>query len=281
MTIPFHLPGPELSFRRTRIAPTPSGYLHLGNVFSFALTAALAGQSGAALLLRIDDLDRDRASETYIRDIFDTLSFLNIRWQEGPADPADFQAGFSQVHRLHLYHNALDRLARGGHVFACECSRATVLRSSPGGIYPGTCLHKNIPLHRPGVSWRLKTDGQPVSLRTPEGLQTLPFPPEQQYFVVRRSNTLPAYQLASVVDDLYFQVDCIVRGEDLLASTLAQLLLAQHLQEEDFLRTIFLHHPLLTDRHGRKLSKSDGDTSIQFLRKRGCTAEDIRRMAGI
>ena len=95
------------TFQKTRIAPTPSGYLHLGNVLSFALTAALARRAGAAILLRIDDLDRERVSRDYVEDIFETLRFLGIPWDEGPRDFSEYERVWSQLHRLRLYREAL------------------------------------------------------------------------------------------------------------------------------------------------------------------------------
>lgn len=86
-------PGPI--FKRTRIAPTPSGYLHLGNILSFALTVTLARQTRANILLRIDDLDRERADRLYVQDIFDTLNFLEIPWDEGPRDYEEYKSDWS------------------------------------------------------------------------------------------------------------------------------------------------------------------------------------------
>ncbi len=118
---------PAIHFNRTRIAPTPSGYLHLGNVLSFALTATLAEQYGARILLRIDDLDRQRAQPAYIQDIFDTLEFLELPWHEGPRSVEEFEQQYSQVHRLPLYRQALEELKDKGAVFACDCSRSQML----------------------------------------------------------------------------------------------------------------------------------------------------------
>src|SRR5690349_22536389 len=96
-----------VSFHKTRIAPTPSGYLHIGNALSFLITANLAKKAGAKLLLRIDDLDRERTQKQYIEDIFDTLHFLQIEWEEGPKNYAAYESTWSQVHRMRLYEVAL------------------------------------------------------------------------------------------------------------------------------------------------------------------------------
>ncbi|WP_295122565.1 glutamate--tRNA ligase family protein [uncultured Chitinophaga sp.] len=259
-------------YKKTRIAPTPSGYLHLGNILSFAITATLAKQTKAATMLRIDDLDRDRAAPEYIQDIFDTLEFLDIPWAEGPKSFDEYQSDFSQLHRLYLYNAALEQLRP--YVFACNCSRAQIARQSTNGAYPGTCLHKNIPLDTDGVSWRLITDNRAITIRDKQDV----LPADMQYFVVRKKDGYPAYQLSSVIDDQHFGIDLIVRGLDLWNSTLAQLYLSSLLPGNTFHQTQFYHHPLLLEKDGGKLSKSAGSTSIQFLRNEGKSAADVYTM---
>lgn len=251
----------------TRLAPTPSGFLHIGNILSFSITAALAAEYGAKIILRIDDMDRDRVDEDYLEDIFETLAFLGISWDEGPRDLATFQRSWSQLGRMDLYRSALQELAAGGHVFACNCSRTSIARESGDGGYPGTCRKKGIPLDESGVSWRLRTEGLAPSVRD---------------FIVRKKDGMPAYQLSSLVDDLHYGIDLIVRGEDLRASTRAQLFLSQFITGgEAFRRAVIVHHPLLAGDDGQKLSKSAGATSIRFLRQQGRTREEIYRMIGM
>lgn len=278
--------GITITFHKTRIAPTPSGYLHLGNAYSFALTAALARKHQAQLLLRIDDLDRDRVQKAYIEDIFDTLHFLGIPWQDGPAGYGAYVQQYTQLQRLSLYNHALESLQRSGAVFACDCSRADVMRQNASGIYSGTCLHKKLPLDAGDVCWRLHTTGETLTIKEPSGKKTTAvLPPLMQYFVVRKKDGFPAYQLASVIDDLHFGVDLVVRGADLWDSTLAQLYLAKKLDLPAFGEIAFYHHPLLLDSGEKKLSKSDGATSIQYLRRQGKTAAEIyvmvSEMAGL
>jgi glutamyl-tRNA synthetase len=249
-------------FNKTRIAPTPSGYLHLGNVLSFALTAGLARRSGASILLRIDDLDRDRVSGEYVEDIFETLNFLGIRWDEGPRDVEEYEQVWSQVHRLGVYREALEQWRERGKVFACACSRSTILRENPEGVYPGTCREKGISLDMEGCSWRVRTEGA--------GL-----PAEMTDFVVRKKNGYPAYQLTSVIDDLYFGVDAVVRGDDLRASTAAQQWLAGELGFDEFRRIRFYHHLLLMESSDEKMSKSAGATSVRYLRRQGFKRAEI------
>jgi glutamyl/glutaminyl-tRNA synthetase len=269
-------------FHKTRIAPTPSGFLHLGNVLSFALTAYLARQAGASVLLRIDDLDRERVAMAYIQDIFDTLDFLQLPWHEGPVDTASFEQSFSQRHRLHLYTDALTTLEKSGRLFACTCSRSQIGEAG----YPGTCRNKNIPLDTPGSCWRLKaTSGTVVRMKNIYGtVIDAALPGMMQDFIVRKKNGTASYQLASVCDDLYYQVDMVIRGEDLYQSTVAQLYLAELLDRPAFAEVGFWHHPLLLH-EGNKLSKTAGAPSVLYLRKEGFSPaaiyEQTAAMAGL
>ncbi|MCZ8284035.1 MAG: glutamate--tRNA ligase family protein [Bacteroidia bacterium] len=269
-------------FRKTRLAPTPSGFLHLGNILSFALTAALAEKTGAGIFLRIDDMDRERANPAYIQDIFDTLHFLGIPWTEGPQNPQELQEHYSQVHRLTLYDQALDKLRETGLVYACNCSRAQIQQNSPEGIYPGTCRHKGLQLDAPGVAWRLNTEhAEPISVKLADGTSVqATLPTTMQDVVIRKKDGFPAYQLSSIVDDVFFGTDLIVRGYDLWPSTLVQLHIASLLKEDAFLNTAFFHHRLLLDEHQRKLSKSAGDTSVHYLHQQGFSAEEVYERLG-
>ncbi len=267
-------------FRKTRLAPTPSGYLHLGNVLSFALTAALAAQYGASILLRIDDMDRERYDVKYVQDIFDTLRFLEIPWHEGPHNVLSFEREYSQVHRMPLYREMLASLEARQAVFACDCSRSHLLKQHKEGYYQGTCAMKGLALAGKGISWRQHTDDRLVTVNTLQGTVQKALPQAVQYFVVQKKDGYPAYQLTSLADDLHFGVDLIVRGEDLWPSTLAQHYLAAQLDKTTFLQSTFHHHPLIKDPEGIKLSKSAGATSVRYLRKEGKKASDVFTLIG-
>jgi glutamyl/glutaminyl-tRNA synthetase len=263
-------------FNKTRIAPTPSGFLHVGNVLSFSITAALARKAGAKILLRIDDIDQARANTQYVQDVFDTLNFLEISWDEGPRNVKEFEESYSQIHRLSLYNEAFETLRNSGAVYACTCSRNQLNHS--------VCNCKNNPM--PGdagnASWRLDTSGnQPLTLKIYNSETiTATLPASMDNFVVKRRGGLPAYQLTSVVDDVFYGIDLVVRGEDLWPSTLAQLQLSLALGEEKFAEIAFYHHPLLMEAPGRKLSKSAGSTSIKYLREQGKKPEYIFMLIG-
>jgi glutamyl/glutaminyl-tRNA synthetase len=147
---------------KTRLAPTPSGYLHVGNVLSFSITAAIARKCGAAILLRIDDMDQTRADSRYVQDIFGTLHFLDIPWDGGPRNEKEFVENYSQLRRMASYNNALAELAEKNMVFACACSRSELIVR--GACF---CREKKIPLDTENVSWRLITDNrQTIMVKT-------------------------------------------------------------------------------------------------------------------
>ncbi|HEX7691912.1 MAG TPA: glutamate--tRNA ligase family protein [Sediminibacterium sp.] len=259
-----------ISCSATRIAPTPSGFLHIGNVLSFAITAWLAEQTGASVLLRVDDLDRERVREEYLEDIFDTLHFLDIPWQNGPRSSADMTLRYSQQHRMALYTRALDQLREGGWVYGCTCSRNRLLNN------PCECAEKNISPDEVGVAWRMRTTEDVMTgFRDITGQYiSMPLPDAMRHFVVRKRDGSPAYQLTSVCDDLHYGIDLVVRGKDLLASTLAQQFLAECLGATAFRQAYFYHHVLIED-DGMKLSKSEGAVSVQYMRKNGWKKEDV------
>lgn len=242
---------------KTRIAPTPSGFLHFGNAYSFVKTYLLARQQNLKILLRIDDLDRARYREKYVVGLFKTLHSLGIEYDEGPQTIGGFEKQWSQKNRLALYHNHLVKLSENKNVFACACSRRQVRQQSAEGVYGGRCIKRALPLDDRKVAWRFNTSAcNLIKMNTWSGAQELfDFPEKMKYFVVRRKDKIPAYQLTSVVDDQHFNITHVVRGEDLWDSTLAQIALAENL-ELSFKDIKFHHHPLIHSPVGLKLSKT-------------------------
>lgn len=271
------MPSLIFPYHKTRIAPTPSGFLHLGNLLSFIITAFIAERENAEVLLRIDDLDKNRVRDVYIEDIFDTMNFFEIPWKEGPRNLIDFQEKYSQAKRGKLYNQALNMLREKNLVYACTCSR-----TSPGNLNDGStnsckCAIQQIPLNTENAAWKLITGDEPEIQFTAYriGLKREKLPPGMKNFVVKKKDGNPSYQLASVIDDTYFSVDLVVRGVDLYPSTIAQNFLAAALGKNEFKNIAFLHHPLILDLSGEKLSKTDGATSLQNLRQAGFTAIEI------
>lgn len=256
---------------RSRLAPTPSGFLHLGNLLNFLITEAVSQKYQANLLLRIDDLDRQRLRPAYVTDIFDTLRWMDIACKEGPGNEADFYQHWSQHHRMAKYEAALQQLAYNRQLFACTCSRLQ--------RHFCRCETLSVPLKTPGVSWKLKTafPAEVVMYTTKGEARQVALEARHQQVVLRRRDGLPAYQLASVVDDYLLGITHIVRGADLADSSLIQLYVAGLLGWTSIQQIRFLHHPLLTNPlTGRKLSKSGGSEALFYLRQKGVSASEMR-----
>ena len=233
-----------------RLAPTPSGYLHLGNAVNFVLTWLLTRQAGGTLHLRIDDLDRARLRRSYLDNIFRVIDWLGLDYDYGPSGPDDFLRHYSQLLHLTDYNRVLRRLSQQpGLVYASHRSRT------------GGDAATEVPLTTPGAAWRVRVPTAVKSrfLDGGQGLTVVPLGTLMPEFVIRKKDGVAAYQVASVADDLRLGTTLIVRGLDLLPSTGAQLWLAGQLSETsafDAQRIQFYHHALLTDVAGRKLSKS-------------------------
>lgn len=269
---------------RTRFAPTPSGYLHSGNAYSFILTWLYARSSANGYIhLRIDDIDGDRARTEYVEDIFKSLDWLGLDWDGGPQSVDDFYKNHSQHHRVDSYNKLLNELKEHSLLFACNCSRKQVAEQAINGQYNGHCLPLHLPFDAPETAWRMIT---------PEGSSTVAFNDIEnafapidlyqtmRHFVVRGKNGVAAYQIASLVDDITYNINFIVRGADLLNSTAAQCYIASKTEATlTFTQTRFLHHGLLLGADGEKLSKSKGSTALVAMRDAGQTAAPVYQQA--
>lgn len=265
---------------RGRFAPTPSGRMHLGNVFS-ALMAWLSVRSvGGTLVLRIEDLDpraqRREVAELLMRD----LEWLGLTWDEGP---------YFQSERDSVYQAALDRLTEKGLTYPCFCTRAELhAASAPHAsdgtyLYQGTCrslsaeeIARRSMARPPATRLRVSDASNPAGAITwtdlAFGPQTEVLAQECGDFLVRRSDGVFAYQLAVVVDDYLMGVNQVVRGCDLLGSSARQTYLARLLGFEP---PEFGHVPLLVAPDGRRLSKRDRDLDLGVLRERGVSPAKI------
>ena len=238
----------------SRLAPTPSGFLHLGNAVNFVLTWLLTrrvvpGRAGGTLHLRIDDLDRARLRPAYLNNIFRVVDWLGIDYDHGPSGPDDFLRHYSQLLHLPEYNAVLRRLSQQyGLVRASQRTRS-------GGP------DASVPPETPGAAWRVQVSaGTEIPFADAwQGATRVSLGALMSDFVVRKKDGVAAYQVASVVDDLRLGTNLIVRGLDLLPSTAAQLWLAGQLSETaafNAARVQFYHHPLLMNAAGQKLSKS-------------------------
>lgn len=256
----------------TRIAPTPSGYLHLGNAFNFLYTWLIARSAGGKVILRIDDLDQERARPEYIENIFRTLEWLGMDWDEGPQTPDELTNTWSQTHRMDLYHELIDQLITTGQVYACTCSRKSLAELGIDGPYPNICYPEQLPLNTADSALRVYVP-DPCIIEFNE--HKVDLYQAMGGFVVRRKDGIPAYQIASLADDTQFGVNTIVRGIDLLDSTAAQLYLAELTSNKAFEQTGFIHHPLLTDNLGEKLSKTTGNSGNATLEEQFSSPQKV------
>jgi len=265
---------------RSRIAPTPSGFLHTGNACNFLLTYQKVKEAGGSLRLRIDDLDAARIKPEYVQDVFETLGWLGVRWDEGPRNVREHYLEYSQQLRTGRYHQLIDMLVNKGLAYACDCSRKKTGQSGNDGQYPGTCRHKGIPPATPGTAIRIIVPGDTVVQFEDEAMGTVSIDLHSVMpdFIIRRKDGIPAYQIASLADDLGYGINYIVRGADLLQSTAAQLFLADLLGEHSFSHVRFHHHPLCEDHRGHKLSKSAGSRSVRAMRQAGYSRDEILRI---
>lgn len=245
----------------SRIAPTPSGRLHIGNAVNFLLTWLTVRLHGGTLLLRIDDLDQARCRPEYVDDIFSSLAWLGIEPDAGPSGTAEFYAHYSQTLRYDAYRDALELMReRGAHLFACRCSRKTLAGAAR---YPGTCRDRGLTLRPMQTALRIAIPDK--SVITLEEKRIAPARTVGD-FILWRKDDIPAYQLVSTIEDRDAGVNVVVRGRDLYESSVAQLYLAPFLDAATFSKARFLHHDLILRPDGSKFSKSDRDVSLADLR---------------
>ena len=268
---------------RGRIAPSPTGYLHLGHARTFWAAQHRAKQAKGTLVLRNEDIDRQRCKPEFVQAMTEDLRWFGLEWQEGP-DLGGRYGPYSQSERFDLYREALEKLILAGAVYACTCSRKDIdtSPSAPQGaddevLYPGTCRLKinNKPSRSGRFSWRFKVpDGESICFEDAAlGPQCFTAAKDFGDFVVWRNDDVPAYQLAVVVDDTAMRISEVVRGADLLVSTARQILLYRTL---GFNLPVFFHGPLLTDERGVRLAKRNDALSLRFLREQGATPAQLR-----
>jgi glutamyl-tRNA synthetase len=293
------------SIYRGRIAPSPTGLLHLGHARTFWTAYERARAASGELVFRNEDLDPARSKEQFVTAMFEDLRWFGLRWAEGPDVGGPF-APYTQSERGSFYLDALRKLAEGGFIYPCTCSRQEIERAAQAPhqgdeepIYPGTCRAKDqtawktllnsleIPARgdspvthhasRP-PNWRFRApDGDTISFIDGH------FGPQEfvagRYFgdfVIWRHDDVPAYQLAVVVDDAAMNITEVVRGADLLVSTARQLLLYRALRLQP---PLFFHCPLVMDEAGVRLAKRHNPLSLRALRERGFTPQILHPAA--
>ena len=273
-----------MSAYRGRIAPSPTGYLHLGHARTFWTAQQRAETAGGTLILRIDDLDGPRCRPEFTSAALEDLRWFGFRWQEGPDSGGPF-GPYTQSERMPLNIEAFERLRASGLIYPCTCSRQDVLRalSAPHEgdeepLYPGTCRppQPSVSQHpREGINWRFRVpDGETISFHDENlGEQRALACSDFGDFLVWRKDGFPSYQLACTVDDALMRITEVVRGADLITSTFRQLLLFRTL---GWTPPAFFHCELMTDETGARLAKRNDALSLRTLRESGCTPAELR-----
>lgn len=253
----------------SRLAPTPSGYLHIGNLYNFALTWLHVRLRGGRLILRIDDLDQARVRDKYLDDIFHALNWLGLEYDDGPASVSDFKAQHSQTLRVADYHMTVEQVRDKAETFYCQCSRKDIERLSPERHYHGTCQQLQLPQIKGSTVLRLATNASSKIILREKGEliseqsihQLTPYP------VLVKKDGVPTYQVASLTDDVNMQVNFLVRGKDLWTSSLTQTYLAKLCGYARFEEASFIHHGLIEGNDKLKLSKSQNASLYEKTHK--------------
>lgn len=271
---------------RGRLAPTPTGYLHLGHARTFWIAQQRAQAAAGQLVLRIEDLDQARCKRQFCQDIYEDLRWFGLDWQEGPdLEPAGAFGPYEQIQRRSSYQSVWAALAERRVIYPSPHSRKDVARAIAAPhegdreiIFPPTLRPNDWEMvDQPGeVNWRfLVPDGEviefvdhqagPCRYRAGEDFGD---------FIVWRRDGFPSYELAVVADDHAMAITEVVRGEDLLLSTAKQILLYRAL---GWIAPAFYHCSLVRDAEGKRLAKRNQAMALRTLRQQGVSPEAIRQ----
>lgn len=267
-----------------RLAPTPSGFLHLGNARSFLLAWLWARSLGGRVVMRIEDIDLPRCSRELRDQALEDIAWLGLDWDEGP-HAGDAIGPYDQSTRFENYRRALDKLVQARRAYPCVCSRKDIEEASraphgdEGAVYPGTCrgrfatFAEAAEFAKSPPAWRFAFEDAPISFHDEiQGPITIK-PRELGDFVLWRKDGLPSYQLAVTCDDAAMGITQVLRGRDLIQSTARQLALYKALSLQA--PNQWAHVPLMQATDGRRLAKRDGDLSLKALRERGVKPERV------
>jgi glutamyl/glutaminyl-tRNA synthetase len=268
---------------RGRLAPSPTGYLHLGHARTFWIAQQRALDAAGALILRNEDLDPERSRPHFVEAMIEDLQWLGLEWQEGPDVGGPF-GPYTQSQRLGFYRDAWQRLLAQGWLYPCQCSRRDLALAMQAphddeGIYPGTCRptsgRKAGSDTSAAANWRFAVpDGEIIEFEDGRfGRQRFVAQKDFGDFLVWRRDDLPSYQLAVVADDAAMGITEVVRGADLLKSTARQILLARALGLSS---PAWYHCDLLQDEQGERLAKRHDALSLRRLREQGKQPHELR-----
>jgi glutamyl/glutaminyl-tRNA synthetase len=269
---------------RGRLAPSPTGLLHVGHARTFWIAAQRAAHHRGTLILRNEDLDPQRCRAEFVEAMYEDLHWLGIQWVAGPDIGGPF-APYSQSQRRDFYLEAWRKLRDNGSIYPCTCSRKDVAQAAAAPnndvddepLYPGKCRSRvdaakfDSPV---GVNWRFRVPDDEEILFVDLRLGARSYVAGKEFgdFLVWRRDGVPAYQLAVVVDDAAMAITEVVRGEDLLKSTARQILLYRALQ---LAIPEFYHCELVRDNTGVRLAKRHDALSIRKLREMGLKPQEV------
>ena len=287
-----------MKFACTRLAPSPTGALHLGHARTFLVTWWMARQAEARIVMRMEDLDFNRRKEESVREAYEDLRWLGMEWDGGNSELAVVQS-----ERMDVYSTMLQRLWERGCIYPCTCTRAEIVAAVNAGAsaphegegnvrYPGTCAEaRNTKRETRNygdvaaeitaatgrrVCWRLRVrEGVIGFVDAIMGAQGFDVGAEVGDFPLTRFEgppPSPAYQLACVADDHAMGIDCVIRGDDLLSSTPRQMLLYEAM---GWSPPAFAHVPLVVGADGKRLAKRHGESRVAQFRAQGVSAEKV------
>jgi glutamyl-tRNA synthetase len=281
------VPTTQGSLYRGRLAPSPTGLLHIGHAGTFWTAYQRSLAHNGTLIFRNEDLDPQRSQTRFAKAMIEDLLWLGIRWQEGPDVGGPF-APYEQSRRREFYLAAWRKLRDGGFIYPCTCSRRDLANAAGAPnegddepLYPGRCRERIGEASRyeapAGVNWRfLVPDGEHIEFDDLNlGPQRFVAGEDFGDFVVWRRDDVPAYQLTVVADDAAMQITEVVRGADLVKSTARQLLLARAL---GLPVPAYYHCELVRDEGGTRLAKRHDALSLSKLREQGCSPQQVLNM---
>ncbi len=265
----------KVSLAKGRFAPSPTGRMHLGNLFTALISWLSVKSEGGKWVLRIEDLDPQRSKREFSRLIEDDLAWLGLEWDEGGLDDRGPDGPYSQSCRHDIYAECLKRISASGLTYPCVCTRADIMatqaphQSDGRVIYGGRCrpaaMPSTVPEPATPHSTRLYVPDREITFTDRVyGTHSVNLATHCGDFVLRRADGAWAYQLAVVADDALMGITEVVRGEDLLLSTAQQLYLYDLL---GFKAPEFAHLPLVCNEAGQRLSKRDRSMNMEELRK--------------
>lgn len=267
---------------RTRFAPSPTGYMHLGNIWIAFLNWLWTKENKGQIILRIEDIDRQRCKPQYIQGIIDDLTWLGLDYDEGPKDRHEYGSTIQSL-RNEVYDKSIDTLTHLSLIYPCFCNRARIQKISSAPhigetphMYDGKCRHlsqSEIQSFTKEPSWRIKIYDTAVSFEDMfQGKKTRLLRENLNDFVVRRADKMMAYQLAASVDDAEMGITHVLRGHDLLESTFYQIYILKKLSKKC---PTYGHLPLLVDKEHVRLSKRQKGITIKEMREDGMSSEEI------